>query len=111
MKFDKSKIKKKNVTIEGENAYGCREEKRRVTIEVVPPGMSGSNAEAKTYDSGIELEDEDTVMKKINSNAILHKEYVEYIEEGIEPDSDDLRNLKEDIEEDLNSDFLDNDYN
>ena len=103
MKLNRKKTIKR-ITIGGKNSYGYKEKEREILIGVYPPGVSGS-PERKIYSSDFE-ENEETIMKRINNDVVFHKEYTEYVEEGIDPDSDELRKLKDDIEEEIIEDLF-----
>jgi len=86
MKYDASLIETKTTTIDGQE----------VLVQKIPAGMSGPNGPCHA-NSRYEEED-DSADLGIKDDPILAKELDEYMEEGIEPDSDEIRAIKEEIE-------------
>lgn len=86
MKYDPSLIKTEVVEIGG----------KKVTVERIPTGMHGPNG-------GLAFEFEDTFSEEdyeefTSDDPSVYKEFLEYTEEGVEPDSDEVRAYKNDLE-------------
>jgi len=94
MRYDKKMIERKKETING----------KEVEVQLIPQGMSGANG--RFISSTLES-DSDYEALVIPENSSLQKEYSEYLDEGIEPDSDEIRAIKEVIEKEHTGELLD----
>ena len=94
MQYDKSLIEVSYVTVNGQ----------KVRYEKIPKGMNGPNGPI----SGLSEREEDDDLKGLFlSNDKAYKEYSEYVDEGVEPDSDEVRAIKEEIEREQAEEILD----
>ena len=96
MQYDENLITKKTIIRDGVE----------YEIEVIPTGMSGANVTlpyTKEYDD----EDEGNAGEISNINKENIKEYTDYINEGLDPDSDEIREIKNKIERDHSYQLLD----
>lgn len=94
MKYDASLIEIDYVEIDG----------KKIKFEKIPTGMNGPNGPISTP---IDQEEEEDFTKIFADNPGLYKEYTEYVDEGEEPDSDEVRAIKEEIEKDQTEGILD----
>lgn len=86
MKYDPSLIKVEEVEIDG----------KKIPIQRIPAGMHGPNggiiSDHEVDDSEEDFED------FISDDPSVYKEYIDYVEEGADPDSDEVRAYKDTIE-------------
>lgn len=86
MKYDPSQIKTDYVEING----------KKVPIQRIPAGMHGPNGPISTsYDDSFSEEDYEDFTA---DDPQIYKEYREYMEDGVDPDCDEVRQYKDDIE-------------
>ena len=96
--YDLTQIKYRKEIINGEE----------VVIQMVPVGMRGPGKRKLNPRSGKDSgEDKVEESGTVNSDPRLYKEYQEYMEEGMDPDSDEIRRIKDKIESDQSYDLLD----
>lgn len=90
MRYDPALIELKEETINGQ----------KIKIQVIPSGMCGPNGPILTSNDVFDNseEDKDNIYNKISKNESLLKEYTDYVNEGIEPDSDEINEIKDKIE-------------
>jgi len=93
MQYDKSLIEVSYITINGQ----------KVRYEKIPKGMNGPNGAIPGPSEREESED----LKDIFVNdAKVYKEYSEYFDEGKEPDLDEIKAIKEEIENEMAEETL-----
>ena len=86
MKYDASLIQTETINING----------KKVEMQRIPAGMSGPNGPCHV---NTRYEEDDSLTELgIKGDPALVRELDEYMEEGIEPDSDEVRAIKEEIE-------------
>jgi len=91
MKYDPTLIETKEVERNG----------KKVKIQVIPTGMSGPNVTVVPGEEVFNTEDnEEDDYTKITKDENLLKEFNEYVNEGVDPDSDEVRTIKDKIEKD-----------
>lgn len=93
MKYDPSLIEETVEVIGG----------REVKVQKIPAGMPGPNG---AFASSYFEEDEDDSYDALESKEAF-KEYEDYVNEGTEPDDDEVRGIKEEIEKEMSLDLLD----
>ncbi len=96
MKYDPSLIETETIIIDG----------KEVPYQRIPAGMHGPNG-AIPYTNYNEDEDEIEITIDTQKDPVTEKEFLEYMEEGIDPDSDEIRTIKEQIEKEHCEELLD----
>lgn len=69
---------------------------KKVKVQIIPFGMSGVSHPVDLTD--FEDEEESPKYAKILNSKELSREYFDYLDEGIEPDADEIRDIKESVE-------------
>lgn len=95
MKYDPSLIESETVVVDG----------KEIPFYRIPTGMHGPNG-AIPYMNYDEQED-DQIDLDFSKEPTLRKEFSEYMEEGLDPDSDEIRTIKEQIEKEHCGELLD----
>lgn len=92
MKYDPSLIETTTEIINGQE----------IQVQKIPCGMSGPNGPvSSTYE-----ETEDDYAYDFSGDPALERELESYMNEGEEPDSDEIRAIKEEIEKEQFDDIL-----
>lgn len=96
MKYDASLIETSTITVGG----------KKIPFQRIPAGMNGPNGPIMVPGNLDNEETEVSETERITGDKDLAKELEYYVNEGLEPDSDEVRAIKEEIEREHSEELL-----